>query len=203
MTHYVCITTLGAFLYAQGRVTDTEKRLFDRLFSLESSPQLDMLPELLIGTSLADEKHEALVMQLVDRKLLRLTTAAEYCPEGNAQTVLPDLLDRLSRQWALLVDNGGLVIAQHGAADVVSSTLPALASKFVGALEHSSTAISDALGFERALPCIYGMDRKSLVAFLPLKVADETLVLVTQGSELFRGGHLKDLLWVLRRRYTR
>ncbi len=198
---HVLVTALGAYQYARGFLTGDSRRLLEALFCQESSPPLHAawLGEM---PTLSTEQAHSLVRQLAGQGLVSLSAHARSCPQGTMQHTLPQLLAALSEQQkAMLVDDAGFCIAQHGFSSLEEGVLPALASKVVGALQHAEQGILDVLGMPHGLPCLFDPERKTMVAFLDLQVAGAPFVLLISGRMRLGQKAFRDLIWVLGKRY--
>ncbi len=198
---YVAVTTLGAYQYARGVLSGAAQRVLQALLSAELSPVLE--PEWLeTATGQPVEQGQVLLKQLRAQRLVALRQEADCCPRGNMRATLPQLLAALSEQEkAMLVDDSGLCIAQHGFSPLEEEVLPAFASKITAALQHAEQGILDILGMSHGLPCLFDPENRTMAGFLNLKVADAPFVLLIMGRMRLRTMAFRDLIWVLGKRY--
>ncbi len=199
---FLCVTTLGAYVCVSSDLEDDTHLLLRWLLTQDRAPELSpaWVARLADRARLADPRKA--LRALVGRRLA--TVAATPCarPTEPMQAVLPSLLAALSEDGVgLLADAGGLCMASAGLDPEAVETLPALASKLVGALEHADRGLFEALGIEYGLPCLFDLKRRQLVALVPMRIGSRRFVLLARGRSMFLGTAFRDLVWTLWGRY--
>ncbi len=199
---FVSVTTLGTYIYISGSADGDQQQLLGWLFSLEKSPQVDETLMKVISDQAGISNPRLTLQNMARRRLIEFSDTACIRSTAPLEEALPDLLERLSDgNSALLADMGGLCMASTGFAEEVTASLPALASKLIGSMEHAGEGLLDLLGIKFGLPCIFDLKQKRLLSFMPMNFGSHHFVVVIQGKAMFHGTALRDLVWILTGRY--
>ncbi len=200
---FMTVTTLAAYLHINRRLKGDAGRLVDWLLSRDKSPPMDKSLMAVISemTGIADPRST--VKNLAKRSLIKFSETASTRPDAPLQSALTGLLEKLADGGsALLADTTGLCIASTGFSEKTMVSLPALASKLIGSMEHAGEGLMELMGVEYGLPCLYDIKNKCLLSFIPMDFGDDNrFITVTQGRAMFRGDTFRDLVWVLAGRY--
>ncbi len=200
---YICLTSIGAYLFASGSLEKEQLELVQWLLSKETSPAYanSTLKALSSDTSLDDVM--SVLRTLAKRKVIELSSDVQTCPDAPMQDILPQMLSVLSDSGkAMLVDSQGLSIASVGIDAERIQALSALASKLAASLYHGDSDVFDLLDIKYGLTCLYDIKEKRIFTFIPIFLGTRRLVVVTEGKAVFSGNNFKDFIWVLWNRYS-
>lgn len=200
---YICLTNIGAYLFASGSLVDRQSEVVQWILSQETTPEYSDDTMKFLSSETHSDNVMTILRSLVKRKAILLSRQPETCPDTPMQEVLPQMLSVLSDSGkAMLVDSQGLSIASVGVDAERIEALSALASKLAASLYHGDSDVFDLLDIEYGLTCLYDIVNKKIFTFVPIMLGSNRLVVVTEGKSVFSGKTFKDFIWVLWNRYS-
>ena len=200
---YLYLTPSGAY-HAVSLKEDDRPRSF-----LQSIVKEKQTPELNIANlkRLMDQSNEEKCMELLlhCQKLgwvQGLTERLEY-PKGALDSILPDLLDKVSASGkVLLADDQGFYLSCNGLDHEVAEELSALSADIATVHERRSALLMSNMGLSSHAWSLVDASGNSNVGFWPLYIGDNRFVISICGVPYFNRPEFVTLIWALSTRYA-
>jgi len=200
---YLYPTPSGAYHAVSLKENDESRRFLQAILKENQTPELKIsnLKRLMA----LDDEEKCMELLLHCQKLgwiQGLTEQLEY-PKAPLETILPDLLDKVSASGkVLLADNQGFNLACNGLEHKVAEDLSALSADIATVHERRSELLMDNMGLSSHAWSLVDAAGNSTVGFWPLYIGKYRFVISIFGVPYFNRPEFVTLIWTLSIRYA-
>jgi hypothetical protein len=195
-------TPAGAYHAITCPENDTAGNLLRSLFSLRSSPRLNL--DTLLDHVDTDEETVVLhlLKQMQDKGWLQGCEVAQHAPTKALEELLPELLAPLSSRGAvLLADNHGFHLSHTGFSDSDVEQLSALSADVSRLHDRHRGLLKNKLDLNSGAWAIVNAAGNSQTGFWPMLIGAQRFVLVISGIPRLNQSTFTVLVWALSMRY--
>jgi hypothetical protein len=200
---YLYPTPSGAYHAVSLKEDDKSRSFLQSVLKEKQTPELNITN---LKRLMASDDEEKCMELLLDCQKLGwvqgLTERLEY-PKNSLETILPDLLDKVSASGkVLLADSHGFYLACNGLDREVAEDLSALSADIATVHERRSALLMDNMGLTSHAWSLVDAAGNSNVGFWPLYIGNNRFVICIFGVPYFNRPEFVSLIWALSIRYA-
>ncbi len=200
---YAEVTPAGAYYAVSSPTPDSARRMLVRILREGSLAPLTEERLLALAEAETVEQGLQLLYRLQRLEFVQGTETPRPQPEGNLETMLPDLLGRLSDSGrALLADDNGFYLACSGFRHESAEEIAALAGDMLSLSQRHALLLKNNLNISNSAWAISNPAGHSELGFFPLHVGRQSFVLIVGGNPQLQGVEFVTLVESLSRRYS-
>ncbi|MDD3518816.1 MAG: hypothetical protein PHQ14_10745 [Chromatiales bacterium] len=200
---YAEATPAGAYFAVAAPVQDTARRLLVQI--LREGARAPLTEERLATWVGAEGKGQALQLlyRLQRLDFVQGSEAPKVLPEDNLETMLPEILARLSDSGrALLADDNGFYVACAGFRHESAEEIAALAGDILGLSSRHALLLKNNLNISSSAWAISDPAGRSELGFFPLYLGKQSFVLILGGAPQLQSDDFVMLIQALIHRYS-
>lgn len=201
-TCYLLPTPAGAFQAVTAADVGPVERLLIKLLQQPVSTRVD-LPTLCLLLDIGDEQEALEVLFNAQSSLwLQGFNAPQGIPGIGIGSKLADLVEKLSDLGkGLLVDGNGFPLVRAGLDEATTDTLAALSADLANVQLRHAKRLQNHLGMPTQGWAAVNALGSSRVGVWPMKIGDQTFLLVLLGEPRLNQSAFITLVWMLMNRY--
>jgi hypothetical protein len=200
---YAEATPAGAYFAVASPADVNARKLLMRI--LKEGRQSPLTEDLLLAWAETDSYEQAL-HQLYRLQRLEFVQGANIprkLPEGNLESMLPNLLARITDTGrALLADDNGFYVATAGFHHEAAEEIAALAGDVLALSKRHELLLQRNLNIRSSAWSICDAAGRSELGFYPIHVGQNTFTLIIGGTPRLQGEDFVFLVEALVRRYA-
>ncbi len=196
---YIALTPAGAYYAVSGEERNEHRIFLNKL--LRQQATIALTAENLAHLT-GREDYQELLYRCQQLGWLQGLTEPLSVPEGQLETILQELLPKLSANGrVLLADAHGFTIVSSGFDQSVVDELAALSADIAIVHQKYHRTLDETLKLGSNAWALVDAGGNSQVGFWPLYIGEHRFVLVLDGSTRLNQPTLTTLIWVLANRY--
>ena len=199
---FMGVTPGGSFYAVQDDADEFGRQFLRRLLSADETPSFNLdIAQDLSGLNDQTETME-FVHLLQDAGSIYGQAEKESAPAGSLESMLPDILQRLSGDGrAVLAEGQGLYLGSSGFPHEAAEELAALSASLTAIYRRHKDVLKGNLGYRQRAWGLIDAAGNSEIGFWPLYIGKDRFTLIVGGMPQLNQPAFTQLIWALERRY--